>query len=226
MIPVRSDTPLRPVKGVRIGTTAFFRNTAFLMTLAELLRKVKQPAVLFHGCSNGAEPYSFAMVWREVDGGQIQIDATDVEPSFVNEARNLTHPKLDAVARAMVRFLPPASVANFHPERRYDAVACMNVLCYLSEREQRDAIASMAGYATRYLCITAADPHLIGEEIKRAGFVPMADNWIAIYYGWRERLSWLHRKQWKLPYIPMLMPNWRYSGSSIFRRADHAGEIC
>jgi chemotaxis methyl-accepting protein methylase len=213
-----SKVVLRPVRGARIGTTAFFRNVPFLETLARLLKSVDAPNVLFHGCSTGAEPYSFAMVWRKVDGRPIQIHATDVEPSFLEEARKLAHPQLDATARSMVQFLPPATVVTFSPARPYHVVACMNVLCYLTEQEQRDAIRRMAAYAERYLCVTAADPRVLREEMEAAQFAPVRDNWMAIYYGWRERLSWGYRKTWKLPYVPMLMPNWRWSGTSIFRR--------
>jgi len=215
----------RPVQGERIGTTAFFRNTPFLTTLASLLKGVELPRVLFHGCSNGAEPYSFAVVWSELYPGKpITIDATDVEPTFIEHANQLTHPRLKDDARSLVKFLPPSSVVSFQPDKHYDVVACMNVLCYLSEGEQRDAIHHMSQYATMFLCVTAADSRLIREAMEDAEFVPVTDNWLRIYYGWRERLSWRHRKAWKLPYIPMLMPNWRYSGTSIFRRAVHEEE--
>ena len=220
-----SKMVLRPVRGECIGTTAFFRNVPFLETLARLLESVEEPRVLFHGCSTGAEPYSFAMVWRRVDGRPITIHATDVEPSFLDEARKLTHPQLDAAARTMVAFLPPASVVQFRPAGRYHAVACMNVLCYLSKEQQRNAIRSMAGYAERYLCVTAADPHVVRQELEAAKFAPVKDNWRAIYYGWRERLSWGYRKTWKLPYVPMLMPNWRWSGTSIFARSSEGAHL-
>jgi chemotaxis methyl-accepting protein methylase len=215
---VQSSTVFRPVHGTRIGTTAFFRNTAFLTTLASQLRDIERPRVLFHGCSNGAEPLSFAAVWCETDGRPIQIDATDIEPAFLELAPKLTHPRLTAMARSMVRFLPPSSVVSFVPEKPYDVVACMNVLCYLPPDDQRTAIGNMSRYANHYLCVTAADPHVVREAIEAAGFAPVSDNWFAIYYGWKERLSLRARQVWKLPYLPMVLPNWRFSGTSIFRR--------
>jgi chemotaxis methyl-accepting protein methylase len=212
------DTRFRPVEGERIGTTAFFRNPPFLKTLVGLLRDVDRPRVLFHGCSNGAEPYSFAVVWTESGAGPIEIHATDVEPAFLKQAHSLSHPRLSASARAMVSFLAPSSVVSFQPSKPYDAVVCMNVLCYLSEAEQGAALSAMATYCDSLLCITAANPDVVRQELDRAGFAPVWENWLRIYYGWSDRLSWRHRKVWKLPYVPMLRRNWRYGGTSIFKR--------
>jgi len=207
----------RPVNASRIGTTAWFRNEAFLRTLAGLLRPVKSPSVLFHACSTGEEPYSFAVIWQEMGGGPITIDATDIEPTFIAKARQMEHPRLTRDARNTVRFLPPISCSE-SVAQTYDAVVCMNALCYLPEDEQRLAIDRMASCASRYLCITAASPRAVKCGIKAAEMRPVWLNWIVIYYGWRERLSWRHRKTWKLPYIPLMLPHWRYAGTSIFER--------
>ena len=77
-----------------IGVTDFFRNKAFLETLADLLRDLDRPRVLFHACSVGAEPYSFAIVWSERIGTPIEIEATDIEPEFLKLALSLEHPLL------------------------------------------------------------------------------------------------------------------------------------
>jgi len=178
----------RPVNASRIGTTAWFRNEAFLRTLAGLLRQVKSPSVLFHACSTGEEPYSFAIIWQEMGGGPITIDATDIEPTFIEKARQLGHPRLTPDARNTVSFLPPASCSE-SIARTYDAVICMNALCYLAEDEQRLAIDRMASCASRYLCITAGSPRVVKRGIEAADLRPVWLNWIAIYYGWRERLK-------------------------------------
>ena len=209
----------RAVNASRIGTTAWFRNEAFLRTLTGLLRQVESPCVLFHACSTGEEPYSFATIWQEMGGGPIAIDATDIEPTFIEKARQIEHPRLTQDARNTVSFLPPASCSESFA-RTYDAVICMNALCYLPEDEQRLAIDRMASCASRYLCITAGSPWVVKRGIEAADMRPVWLNWMAIYYGWRERLSWRHRKTWKLPYLPLMLPHWRYAGTSIFERAE------
>ena len=67
--------------------------------------------------------------------------------------------------------------------------------------------------------VTAADPESRERGIREANMRPVWKNWLAIYYGWRERLSHRPRgKAWKLPYIPFLLAHWRYAGTSIFAR--------
>jgi hypothetical protein len=152
-------------------------------------------------------------------GGPIAIEATDVNKAFLEEARaKRTRHGIPYLAQELVRYLPASSCTSFTSSQPYDAVVCMNVLCYLSEDEQRRAIWKMASHAWRYLCVTAASPAIVREGIKEAGLRPLWRNWLPIYYGWRERLSWRHRKTWKLPYVPIILPHWRYAGTSIFYR--------
>jgi len=205
--------------GGHIGVTDFFRNMAFLETLADLLRDLERPRVLFHACSVGAEPYSFAIVWRERVGTPIEIEATDIEPEFLKLALKLEHPLLTDKIRGMVTFLPACSVTSFSSVKTYDAVICMNALCYLTPDEQVRAVWMMSSQAVRYLCVSAADPRSLKLGIREANMHPVWKNWLAIYYGWRERLSLRPRgKAWKLPYIPFLLAHWRYAGTSIFAR--------
>jgi chemotaxis methyl-accepting protein methylase len=97
---MRDSVFLRPVMGRCIGTTKFFRNEPFLKALVRILEKIPHPRVLYHGCSNGAEAYSLAIAWCETgDGKPIDIHATDIEPSFLDQGRLLTHERL--TARAM-----------------------------------------------------------------------------------------------------------------------------
>ncbi len=209
---------LRPITPQSIGTTDFFRNTAFLSTLADLLLPLENPRVIFHACSCGAEPLSFAAIWRERHGGPITIHATDIEPQFLSMAKNITHERVTESDRELVTFLTPRDMVTFRTDEPYDAVICMNALCYLSEDKQRLAIQGFCKCTRHYLCITAASPSLLRQELRRNGFRPQWKSWVRIYYGWRERLSLRHRKPWKLPIIPMLVPAWRYSGTSIFAR--------
>jgi hypothetical protein len=208
---------VRPVSGVHIGTTAWFRNEAFLRTLVEQLLPIERPSILFHACSTGEEPYSFAILWYEAGGGPITIHATDIDPTFLEQAQQAKHPRLGHVERNMVDFLPATSCTAVI-SRTYDAVACMNALCYLPEEEQELALYRMASSAWRYLCITGGSPRAVRAGIQEANLRPLWRNWVPIYYGWRERLSWGHRKVWKLPYIPLLLPHWCYAGTSIFAR--------
>jgi len=202
-----------------IGVTDFFRNQAFLETLADLLRDLDRPRVLFHACSVGAEPYSFAIVWSDRIGTSIEIEATDIEPEFLKLALGFEHPLLTEQIRAMVTFLPACSVTTFSSGKTYDAVICMNALCYLTPDEQVRAVGQMSSQASRYLCVSAADPKSLERAIREANMRPVWKNWLAIYYGWRERLSLRPRgKAWKLPYIPFLLAHWRYAGTSIFAR--------
>lgn len=209
---------LRPISPQSIGTTDFFRNRAFLSTLVDLLLPIENPRVIFHACSCGAEPLSFAVLWRERHGGRITIHATDIEPLFLSMAKTITHESVTESDRELVTFLTPSNMVTFRADEPYDAVICMNALCYLSEDEQRLAIRALCKSTKQYLCITAASPSLLRQELQRTGFRPLWKSWVRIYYGWRERLSLRHRKCWKLPVIPMLMPAWRYSGTSIFAR--------
>ena len=202
-----------------IGVTDFFRNKAFLETLTDLLRDLDCPRVLFHACSVGAEPYSFAILWRERVGTPIEIEATDIEPEFLRLALSLEHPLLTNQIRDMVTFLPACSVTTFSSVKTYDAVICMNALCYLTPEEQVRAVWKMSSHAARYLCVSAADPKSLKRGIREANMRPVWKNWLAIYYGWGERLSLRPRgKAWKLPYIPLLLTHWRYAGTSIFAR--------
>lgn len=213
---------LRPRHRHHIGTTAFFRNPAFLQTLVGLLLAIEHPRVLFHAASNGAEPLSFAATWREAGGGDILIEATDIEPAFLDQAGALQHPRVTPEIRALVRFLPPVSVVDFTSQTVYDAVVCMNALCYLTPDCQRRALWKMSAHSRRYVCVTAGDPEAVRDGIREANMRPVWRNWLPIYYGWRERLRlrYTPRKVWTLPYLPLMLPQMRYAGTSIFERVD------
>jgi len=83
-----------------------------------------------------------------------KIDATDIEPEFLAIAQTLQHPLLTDDIRGMVTFLPACLVVNFTSAGTYDAVICMNALCYLSEEEQLRAIWKMSSQTERFICVT------------------------------------------------------------------------
>ena len=211
---------LRPVSGQHVGTTAFFRNRAFTACLIELAREMGNPgaglSILFHSCSVGAEPYSFAME-AQMSGlhrhfATLTIEATDIEPRFLDvakagiygtealksvpaEARHFFVPGSggDTVRIApnlanSVHFLPAASFFAFEPSRPYDIVLALNSLTYVASDQQLAAIRRMASYTRGLLCVTAFDPDIIKQAMDEAGFVPVSRHWRAIYYGWRNRL--------------------------------------
>jgi hypothetical protein len=249
-------TALRPVCGQNIGTTAFFRNRAFTACLIELAKEMGKSGaglrVLFHSCSIGAEPYSFAME-AQMSGlyrcfATLNIDATDIEPHFLDvakagiygeEALHAVPPEArqfftagpgDATVRVApdlaktVNFLPAASFTTFEAAEVYDIVVALNSLTYVSSDQQLAAIRLMASYTRRYLCVTAFDPDIIKQGMDEAGFVPVPRHWCAIYYGWRNRLRLkparrgTQKHSWVLPLVPLYITDRAYKVCSIFER--------
>jgi hypothetical protein len=238
---------MRYVVGDRIGRTDFFRNPPFLRALVDLLRTEKMPRVLIHASAVGAEPYSLVMACYLAGLHDIRVDATDIEPSFLEIAQRgvyrddclatvpaaakeffLAGPLPETVEvtpeiRARVTFLEPASFIDFGPSRTYDAVLALNALTYVSPGKQRQAILSMGSYARSYLGLTAVSPSIIKQAVHDAGFEPVARrDWISIYYGWGDRIRLRPgRREWALPVVPFLMRDWRFSASSLFCRRLH-----
>ncbi len=204
---------LRLYEGDKKGATAFFRNRIFLKTAVAQLKALGKPKVrvLFHACSGGAEPYSFA-VYAAMAGLEIEIDATDIVPSFVELAKmgeypnvavpgmldeekaylhiddrqGIFKPRPDIMAR--VNFLEPASFCDFTTEKRYDAVFIMNALTYVNRNQQTVAIRKAARIADHYLFMTSFHLDTIREDIDRVDFVPVADNAAQIHAGWGDRI--------------------------------------
>jgi hypothetical protein len=239
---------MRHVVGDKIGRTDFFRNPAFFRALVDMLRSRKAPRVLVHAAAMGAEPYSLVMAARLAGLHDIRVEATDIEPTFLEMAREgvygsdclnkvpaearaffLPGPERDTVAvareiRAAVRFLEPASFVDFETSETYDAVLALNALTYVSREDQRKAILRMAGYAHSYLGLTAASPVVIKQAVEDAGFEPVGRrDWLQIYYGWHDRIRLRPgRREWALPVLPFLMQDWRFSACSLFRRRSGA----
>ena len=235
---------MRYVVGDRIGRTDFFRNSAFLSVLVDLLRAQRAPRVLVHAAAVGAEPYSLVMAAKLAGLDDIRVDATDLEGSFLEMARrgvyqedclsNVPHEartfflpgpetgtvEVDPEIRAKVRFLPPASFVDFQTTELYDAVLALNALTYVPHADQHKAIVRMGAYALRYLALTAASPKIIKQAVLDAGFEPLeGHNWVKVYYGWHDRIRLRPgKREWALPVLPFLMPDWRFSARSLFQR--------
>jgi hypothetical protein len=174
----------------------------------------------------------------------ICVEATDLEPSFLEVARRGVYAadclaKVPAEARSFflpgrepgtvevapdirsrVRFLPPASFVDFEAAEIYDAVLALNALTYVPLADQRTAILRMGGYARHYLGLTAASPRIIRQAVGDAGFEPFEQHdWLKVYYGWSDRVRLRPgRREWALPVLPFLMRDWRFSARSLFRR--------
>ena len=69
--------------------TRFFRNKILIKTFFDLLKKsgLNAPALYFHACSTGEEPYSFAIYNRECIGLSISCRASDYNQNALNLAR-------------------------------------------------------------------------------------------------------------------------------------------
>lgn len=82
------------VKRLTINVSEFFRNgeryeALWNKIMPELLRKSAMIHIWSAGCSNGAEPYSVAMIANELNAGdRIEILATDVDREILNKAQH------------------------------------------------------------------------------------------------------------------------------------------
>lgn len=206
---------LRPTDGDRIGTTAFFRNRAFLETfgaeIAALGAAGRRVEILVHACSIGAEVWSLAMhladVWPDLD---FHIDATDISAGFVQFAQNGLYPRqivdhlapaeqacfdllpdglasVKAAIRGRVDFLAPASFVEFEPGRRYDVVSLLNALVYVPAAGQAAAVARIARYNDGLLALTGGHHATVADDLARNGYQPIMTGFEAIHSGWTDR---------------------------------------
>ncbi len=211
--PAAPAVRLRPTDGPLIGTTAFFRNRAFLGAFCRQIRPAQDgpTRILAHACSIGAEAYSLAirlMVERpELD---FQIEATDLSQGFVNYAARGAYPAAALQAalpeeqrfiqpvdantlaispdvRARVSFLPACSFAEFTAEKVYDAVILCNALVYVDGATQGAVIDRIAGYNADLLAVTAAHQDRVATDLERNAYAPIMDDFAAIHAGWIDR---------------------------------------
>jgi hypothetical protein len=64
----------------------------------------------------------------------------------------------------------------------------LNALTYVTEDQQGDVIARIAGYNSRYLVVSAFHPDAIEAQMLQSGYSPVSDNIEAIHNGWHERI--------------------------------------
>lgn len=149
------------VKKLTINVSEFFRNPErfedlWRRILPELLNKVASLRIWSAGCSNGAEPYSVAMIVRELGvADRVQIFGTDIDQIILDKARDgiyeyndLKNLPADLLAKyftiqnnryylndtvkSMVEFLTH-NLLNDPFLSSFDLIICRNVVIYFTE---------------------------------------------------------------------------------------------
>jgi len=206
---------IRTVDGDLIGTTAFFRNRAFLRQLGEEIASLAiegRPVDIFvHACSIGAEAYSIAihlqLAHPEV---AFRITCSDLSPGFVGFAKNGVYPakvidrlepaeraffdpapngavSVGSSTRALVTFDPPGSFVDYEPGRTFDVVTLCNALVYVPAAAQAAAIERIARYNSSLLALTGGHHDTVAEDLARNGYEPVMASFEAIHAGWTDR---------------------------------------
>lgn len=149
---------------VTINVSEFFRNPDIFKVLEEkvipyLLSKFTNLKVWSAACSNGAEPYSIAMILAEA-GGNHQIHATDMDEKILAVAKTARYPEnmvknvserrkqkyfyrengeyqlLDTI-RSMVRFRRHDLLMQKY-DTGYHLIVCRNVTIYFTREAQTE----------------------------------------------------------------------------------------
>ncbi len=153
------------VKKLTINVSEFFRNAERFQELwrnilPELLNK-PQIRIWSAGCSNGAEPYSIAIILRELGAkDRAKIIATDVDRVILEKAREAVY------AYNEVKSIPPDLLPRYFDEQNglyvlkesikdlvefraqnlleednegnFDLIVCRNVVIYFTEEAKRE----------------------------------------------------------------------------------------
>lgn len=161
------------IHGLTVRESYFFRDPALFTALRtrvlpELLaRRGKRLVIWSAGCATGEEPYSLAILVRELlPAGDVTIVATDLDATALDAARRGVFTKwalretptwvrdrslrplaadryeLDAEIRAMVDFAPLNLAADAFPAA-VDLIVCRNVLMYFTPEARRNAVARL-----------------------------------------------------------------------------------
>ncbi len=150
------------VKRLTINVSEFFRNSErffelWTHILPELLQKTPLVRIWSAGCSDGAEPYSIAIILRELQAeNRAKIIATDVDKIILDKAREARY------AINEIKSLPPELIqkyfnednrfyvlkdeiknkVEFRPhnllvdpyEKNLDLIICRNVVIYFTDQ--------------------------------------------------------------------------------------------
>lgn len=171
----------RIVEAMTTNETFWFRDIFPFDVLKEFIlpdlveRRVHNPRIWSAACSTGQEPYSIGMIVQEYLAsrpgglGDVQIHATDISPTILQEAKDATYDNL-ALARGLsqerkqkyfiqqrdnrwqarpeirnrVRFSQANLLQSYSMLGRFDVIFCRNVLIYFSSESKADILARMA----------------------------------------------------------------------------------
>lgn len=186
----RDETLLREiVEAMTTNETLFFRDIRpfdlfreeILPALIEARKSRRQLRIWSAACSTGQEPYSLAILFKELgpklSGWRIEILATDLSREALDKAKvglysqfevqrglpiqmltkyfkrvNETW-QIDSAIRAMVRYRELNLLENFAGLGQFDMIFCRNVLIYFDQATKADILARMRA-------IIAADGYL------------------------------------------------------------------
>jgi chemotaxis protein methyltransferase CheR len=154
-----------------INVTEFFRDPARWIELRDrllpdLLARRRGLRIWSAGCSNGAEPYSLAMLLDDLpESGPHHLLATDIDPAALTVARdggpypetqlqNVTPARLDRFfvqseneaawyvrpgMRSQITFRQ-TDLTRHAPEGDFDLVVCRNVIIYLADAARNEVL--------------------------------------------------------------------------------------
>lgn len=155
------------VKKLTINVSEFFRNPdrfdeLWNQLLPELLKRFYQVRIWSAGCSNGSEPYSLAIIMKELNiGKRVSILASDIDQAILakaqtaiynaNEIRNLAPEMvnkyfkvddggfyhLNPEIKAMVDFRHHNLLQDPYPQP-VELILCRNVVIYFTEEAKTE----------------------------------------------------------------------------------------
>ncbi len=152
------------IDNLTINVTEFFRDKKLFGKLEdemipELLKRNRTLKIWSAACANGAEPYSIAMILKELTPGiRHTIDATDLDGNILQVAQRGLYPadllknvtssrvrdyfekqgdfyKLDAGIKRMVTFRKHDLLYERF-RKGYDLIVCRNVMIYFTKEAQ------------------------------------------------------------------------------------------
>ncbi len=182
------------VKKLTINVSEFFRNAERFQelwrnVLPELLNK-PQIRIWSAGCSNGAEPYSIAIILLELGAqDRAKIIATDVDRVILEKAKEATY------AYNEVKSIPPDLLSRYFDlrdglyilkesvkglvefraqnllvddnEGNFDLIVCRNVVIYFTEEAKRELYEKFMGALNPggYLMVGGTEPILAYRQM-------------------------------------------------------------
>ena len=191
----RSDLATLVIEALTINETSFFRDRALFTAFAERLlpaliaekKDQRRLRVWCAGCSTGQEPYSLAMLIdeqaRDLSGWQVEIVATDLSASVVENARRGIYSQFEVqrglpvkmllryftqqgdswrisdYLRAKISFRAQNLMNVPRDAGKFDIIFCRNVLIYFDVATKRQVLGRLAGALAPagYLVLGAAE---------------------------------------------------------------------